>query len=318
VDQREMRYSAWLLCGQAHGALGQPEDAARAFCQAAQVPVDRRSEALGALSQLYQSRGDRGQAIAALEQARQMDPDNLQYLFNLGVLHLEEKQLDQAAEVFEQVLQRRPDYPPALLNLGYLARIRGQTGQAERFYQRLVQIQPEEVEARANLGHLYLAGERFEEAVAAFQQVRARNPGLLDINLGLLAGLALGGRWDQVLGEEVLRLFPEVEHGEGVSAAAAMVRLGTALVQRRLTQCAELAFRAAVGLDGGCLPARRCLGEVLFHQEAFWQAIAQFEAVVLAQPQDHESFARLGDCYRGLGVEEAARMCYARSGQGDR
>ena len=51
-----------------------------------------------------------------------------------------------------------------------------------------------------------------------------------------------------------------------------------------------------------------------FTRGAYWQAVAQLEVVLNAEPQDAASFNRLGDCYKQLGVEEAAQMCYARAG----
>ena len=91
--------------------------------------------------------------------------------------------------------------------------------------------------------------------------------------------------------------------------------LGAALLRRQLTKCAELALWAAVLLDGELVDARRALAEVLFAQGQFWKVVTQLEAVLLAVPQDGAAFMRLGDCYRQLGVDEAAQMCYAQSRQ---
>ena len=92
-----------------------------------------------------------------------------------------------------------------------------------------------------------------------------------------------------------------------------MVRFGALLAQRELHKCAEFAFAAAVALDGDCREARCCLAETHFALGAVWKAIAQYEAVLLADPQDAGSLQRLGDCYQQLGVDEAAQLAHSRS-----
>lgn len=316
IDQQDVRYSAQLLRAQAHQGLGEWDQAEAAYLQAAQTPLARRSEALGALSQMHQSRGRKARALQVLEEARQVDPDNLQHLFNMGVLHLEESRFPEARQAFAAVLATDPSHAPSLLNLGFLAKSAGELAEAEGLYRQVADLQPAGVEALANLGHLYMDMGRHAEAAAEFAQVRARDPQLLDINLGLLAGLTAQGRWDHQLAVEILAAFGQGQAGELAeqpAAARAFVRLGATLVGRQLPKCAEYAFHIAVGLDARCLEARRCLGQLFFHQGAYWKAIAQYEVALQLQPQDGSTFGALGDCYRKLGVEEAARMCYEQS-----
>jgi len=316
IDQRDLRYSALVLRAQAHQGLGEWDQAEAAYLQAAQVPVPRRSEALGSLSQLYKGLGKKARALEVLAEARQLGPTNLQHLFNIGVLHLEEGQGQAAQAAFQEVLEREPAHAPSLLNLGFLAKSGGDVQEAERRYLQVAQLQPEGIEAQANLGHLYMDEGRHAEAEAAFALVRRRDLQLLDINLGLLASLAVQGRWDQGLAGQILGLFSQGQAGEledQPAASRAFGRLGTTLAGRQLPKCAEYAFGIALALDGRNLEARRSLGQLFFLQRAYWKAIAQFEAAIQLQPQEGATFAALGDCYRKLGVEEAARMCYEQS-----
>ena len=63
------------------------------------------------------------------------------------------------------------------------------------------------------------------------------------------------------------------------------------------------------------MEARRCLGEIHWLQGAFWKAVTQYEALLLANPRDGQAFQSLGDCYQKLGVQDAAAMCYAKSAE---
>jgi len=327
IDQRELSYSSLCLCGRAHLQLDQMEPAAECFRRAAEVPVPRRSEALGSLSELLKAQGDAEGAMAALRQARQIDPDHPKHVFNMGMLHLGAGDVPAATRAFEQVLEREADNAPALLNLGFIAKSGGDVQTAEKHYLRLLSTEPDHLDARANLGHLYLSAERFREAVAAFELVRGADPSLLDINLGLLVSLLSEGRVDLPLVGEVTAAVAAVQAQDGwpdpLAAARALVQTGAALVRASQPKCAELTFRAALllaedageGTWVGVAQARRCLAEVLFTQGEFWKAVPQFEALLLADPGDGEAFRRLGDSYQKLGVTDAARLCYEKSAQ---
>jgi Tfp pilus assembly protein PilF len=316
VDYPEVLYSARVLAGKAYQGLGEIGNAERAFRQAAQVPVARRSEALGSVSELYRAQGDTTRAREALEEARRIDPDNLQHEFNLGDLLLREGDLDGAEACFAAVAERDPEQTPALLNRGYIARKRGDLGRAEAIYRQAMEHDREGVEARANLAHLLLEQERFAAAGALFEQVRERRTELLDIDLGLLVVRAARGEWPEAsrLAAEVCARFPEIEAAAPTPSdtARALLRLGTELVRQNQAKCAEFALLAAASLDPESMAAHRALAELHFARGAYWAAIAQYELLLKSNPEDGAAFSRLGDCYQSLGVAEAARMCYAR------
>jgi glycosyltransferase involved in cell wall biosynthesis/lipopolysaccharide biosynthesis regulator YciM len=323
IDYEEITYSAHLLCAQAHEALEQWLEVEAAYKSAAEVKVPRRSEALGSLSNLYKKLGQGTDARRALEAALAIDPENAQHLFNLGVLHLEAKEMDTAKAHFEKALLSQPNFALALLNMGYIAKAKGELGEAESIYRRAIDCDGEGVEARANLGHLFLEQERFAEAGVLFAQVRERQQGLLDIDLGYLLSLVQVPQRDWRACAELLReLKGRLGDWSAIPsdfatlpmAALRLGELGALLLRNNLHKCAELALFTAVVLDTSLVDVRRLLAEVLFGQGQYWKAVAHLEAVLVADSQDGQTFRRLGDCYQQLGVKEAAEMCYARSG----
>lgn len=323
IDYEEIHYSAHLLCAQAHEALEQWSEAEASFKRAAQTQVARRSEALGSLSNLYKKLQRTADAYSALQAALAIDPEHAEHLFNTGVLHLEAKEFVAAKEHFEKVLLSKPDFALALLNMGYIAKMQGELDEAEAIYRRAIACGGEGVEARANLGHLFLQQERFAEAGALFVEVRQQQQGLLDIDLGFLLSLVQVPQRDwpacvALLCELKGRLVDwNASAGDFANEQVAALRLGelgALLLRNNLHKCAELALSTAVVLNDELVDVRRLLAEVLFVQGNYWKAVAQLEAVLLAAPQDGQTFRRLGDCYQQLGVKEAAEMCYARSG----
>ena len=66
----KVKHSALTLCARSHRAMGQLESAETCLRQAAEVPVARRSEALGVLSDIYKATDRREGAMDLLREAR--------------------------------------------------------------------------------------------------------------------------------------------------------------------------------------------------------------------------------------------------------
>ena len=324
IDQDELQYSALCLAGRGYQTLGQFARAEASFIRAAGVPVNRRAEALGSLSEVHKAAGDRDKALQALSEAVDIDPNSAKHVFNIGMLHLDAGEHAEAAAQFQRVLEIKPNYGPAILNLGYIAKQEGRHDEAESLYKELIELAPDGVEARANLAHLYRDLERFEEAIEAFGEVRKLDPGLLDINLGLLASQSAIGDIDMELSRStmasVAALCVDLRSPEAV--AETFIEFGVYLVREGQLKCAQMALTVAVNMDSaapGNIPidtgirARRYLGEVYYSSGMYWEAVRQYEAILLADPKDGETFRRLGDCYARLGVDEAAKICYDRA-----
>ena len=323
IDYDEVNFSAHLLMARSYKARSMWSEAAASFRSAAATPVDRRSDALGSLSSMYRELGQLDEARSALGEALEMAPERPEHAFNMGVIELEAGKLDRAEPFFKQALALKSGHTLALLNLGYIAKNQGRLDEAEARYGQAIKCDDKGVEARANLAHLLVDQERYGEALTLFREVRSLESGLLDIELGYL--LSLVHQPERIWSDcrLVLRsldgLLSDWSVGEGDleqphSAALRLGELGVLLIRSEMHKCAELALRVAVALENDLLEVRRLLAEVLFTRGAYWQAVAQLEVVLNAEPQDAASFNRLGDCYKQLGVEEAAQMCYARAG----
>jgi glycosyltransferase involved in cell wall biosynthesis/Tfp pilus assembly protein PilF len=322
VDQSQLRYSAHVLRGKAYQQQGQQGAAEDDFKSAAAIDSPRRAEALGSLALLYKEQGRVAEAGDTLETAAKLQPDNVMHRFNLGVLHLEGGRADLAEAAFRAVVDQEEGYDPAWLNLGIIAKGRGKSEDAEKIYRRLLAKDPGHVEAGANLGHMLLGAERFAEALEIFSRVRQQKMNLLDVNLGYLVAASATGTFDTDTAEAVCALFPEIERRPedwtGVSTAAGVCgRLADVLEQKGMPQVAELALWCQVNLAPDDVGAQCRLGQVLMVRGDYWKAVGRFEAVLLRQPEDGAVFKLLGDCYQGMGAEEAARQCYERSRQAE-
>jgi tetratricopeptide (TPR) repeat protein len=316
-DPRKIKALVRLFMGHVHEAKGDIEEAVR--CYEASVTVGAaKAEALGPLSTALRKLGRRGEARRALEQAAACDPDNPHHPFNLGVMALEEKDLDRAEGLFAQATERGGGLPQALLNLGFIHKRRGAFDRAEEMYRRAAQQMEDATEAHANLGHLYLSLKRHDEAAEAFLKVRETQPGLLDVNLGL--AVASARRGDAGLVREMLQAAVRGTFGDALADSLPAVvsppdtaqlfsEVGRTLVGRGQPQCAAFAFETAWALDPQARTAALSLAEILRHQGEAWRAVEIYEALIQAAPGDADLFRRLGACYRQLNADVAAQAC---------
>ncbi len=71
------------------------------------------------------------------------NPQDVQYLRNLGVCLLNTRQIDAAIEVFTKLLRMDPNHEETILNLGYALRMAGKYSEARNWYIHLSQLNPQ-------------------------------------------------------------------------------------------------------------------------------------------------------------------------------
>jgi len=97
------------------------------------------------LASLRARSGDFAGGVSFLEQLLAKSPDDDQLLYNLGVLHGENKQYDEAMKYMQRALEKNPDNAAALNYVGYSWAERGENlDQAEAMITRALQLRPED------------------------------------------------------------------------------------------------------------------------------------------------------------------------------
>ncbi|MDR3481927.1 MAG: tetratricopeptide repeat protein [Burkholderiaceae bacterium] len=137
-------------------------------------------------------------ALAALQQAARLFPDDAETHNNLGVTLLDLGRLADAAASLRRALAIKPDYGDAHYNLGNTLYALGEGEDAVASYRRALQLKVNYVEAHCNLGIALHKLGQFEGAVASFLKALEIQPNLgaaHHVNLGnALKGL---GRFDE-------------------------------------------------------------------------------------------------------------------------
>lgn len=185
---------------------------------------------------------DVDRAMAALEEAYALDPENHELAFFLGEAWFNEGEPERALELFQAVLEARPEHFEALVFGGVLLHEGGERDDAVELLRRAVKAYPEDFLPAFSLGAVYAAGGDLRRAVSHLERAAELEP--LPQALYLLGNcLYEMGR----LGSAIARLQDAVKADPGFEEAWYV--LGLAYLDRSWNRKALDAFRRAQRLN---------------------------------------------------------------------
>ena len=167
--------------------------------------------------------GDLDAAIAALSEAREIDPDDARISRHLAAAERKGLHLRKAGEILDDALARRPDDPDLHLERAALLDQLGNLAAAAADCEAVLRSRPDDGGARLELGIIRLKEGRSGEAAASARRA--------------------------------------IELGAG--GARAQLLLGAASEAGGDLETAERAFRRSLDLDPSILEARHRLGQIL-------------------------------------------------------
>jgi predicted TPR repeat methyltransferase len=104
------------------------------------------------------------------------EPEQVDALHFLGVLHHQTGRSERAIELIRRAIDLLPDFAAPRINLGNILVARGAAAEATDSYRSALALQPDNLEALNNLGTVLKALRRFDEAEAQFQKALAVAP----------------------------------------------------------------------------------------------------------------------------------------------
>jgi tetratricopeptide (TPR) repeat protein len=87
-------------------------------------------------------------AIPFLLRATELDPDNVEFLFQYGLSLAQSELIDQAETIFQQVLNQDEEHSDAYYNLGVISLFKEQAETALEYFNKAVDIQPDHLLAQ--------------------------------------------------------------------------------------------------------------------------------------------------------------------------
>jgi tetratricopeptide (TPR) repeat protein len=177
--------------------IGHP-DLAIAEYQLLLKKLDKNTTALGEvhlhIAECYKRTGDLQTAVAHLQQARQLLPEDSAVLHNLGVLHDMLGKKNEAKGFYEASLKINGEDGVVLNNLAfYMAENGGDLDQALTYAQRAQRKMPHELAFADTIGVIYMKKNLVENAIEILEKVAANRPDQAVFRLHLAEALLKKG-----------------------------------------------------------------------------------------------------------------------------
>jgi len=161
---------------------GRAQDAVPQLREALRLDPTRR-DAAEALVRILQdqardavAKGNSGEALAFLSEARKCAPDNPDVQFELGTIELQVSLLEDAVKAFQRSLELRANNPLALYDLGRAFLGLSRFEDARQQFARYVDARPDDASGHCALGMTLAALERLPEARQQFDRSIALAP----------------------------------------------------------------------------------------------------------------------------------------------
>lgn len=140
------------------------------------------------LGAIEQRGGALSAAVEQFELALQADRHNLQYLLQLGTVHLQRRELDRAESCYREAIRLDARLPLAHYNLGVVLQQKLDLAGAQSAFEAAILHRPNFPEALTNLANVLVALGSDDRAAQCYGQAIAINPGLANAHhaLGLL------------------------------------------------------------------------------------------------------------------------------------
>jgi protein O-mannosyl-transferase len=166
-----MNTEAWLSIGQQLAPLGLVEPAVKLMGRGAEQAAFN-AECWRMLGNLHILAARPEEALNALKQADELEPENSETIVLMGVASQQAGKPREAAVFYRKALEGiEKDRPQLLNNLGRALVEAGEPAEAERSFQSALEEAPDYLDARMNLGMLYLESGRKQQAAEQLRKV---------------------------------------------------------------------------------------------------------------------------------------------------
>ncbi|MEM8827917.1 MAG: tetratricopeptide repeat protein [Cyanobacteria bacterium P01_G01_bin.19] len=138
------------------------------------------------------------------------------HILQLAAKYHQANDFTQAKQFYSKILEVEPNQPDALYGLGVLERQRGKDSEAEKMFRALLDIQPKYFKAWFSLGNLYQAQGQWLKAEQAYQQALILRPNEAPIYNNLGYTQKLQGKLDEAICcyQQALSIQPNCKEAE--------------------------------------------------------------------------------------------------------
>jgi tetratricopeptide (TPR) repeat protein len=313
------------------------------------LETHRSAEANLSAGRALRALGESRAASEYFDRALVLNPQLSTALFEKGLVVSETGDWSQAADFFRKALANSPHFAAAHLALGEMLLRTGDFEDSRNELNRALELDGNSAGAHHGLGLIDLQEGKIDQAIADFRRIIAMRPGSVDAERGLARALALQHKWTEAAAllrhvtsantnssEDASALGTALSNvGDQAGAAEEFARArelsnhelimlratgdnnwGISLRNEGKLEQAGAAFRRALGDDPSFCDAHDDLGEVLWMEKQFPEALSEFQAALRCNPHSAMVHNNLGSAllYFSHDVEAAIgqfRACLA-------
>lgn len=236
-------------------------------------------------------------AVAAYRTATTEAPNDAQAWLGLGLALEKKRQWQAALEAFQKASTLDARLADPSRGQGAMLLRLDRPAEAEAAFRKAVEIDRKFPAAQLGLGDALVRQKKIPEALAVYEAgVRFGSKTAPDFYKGL--GEAQAARDSVQAAELWLLKARESATTMPPSVQGPIFRaLGDLYMQRKIPELAIVNYEQAKGIDGGDLDTRMALGNALYQRGRYNEALAEYKAVVEADPQYAEGYLKLGNLY---------------------
>ncbi len=231
---------------------------------------DQNPESHNQLGSIYQQQGKNKDAVASFQRAITLKKDYADPYINISSIMLTINERGQGKRILKDALENCPPHPLVFNNLGAFFKKETDFDQARYYFEKGLKIAPNNYLLNNNLGDIFLLTEDFIAAEKHYLAAYNANPNATET----LCNLA-------IIFKQLNELKKAFEYGK-----------------RAVTQ------------DPTNPKFNNLLGDILYANNQFQEALFCYEQVHLHIPKEATIFDKIGCCYRALESFDKARDAY--------
>ncbi|WP_445629182.1 tetratricopeptide repeat protein [Nostoc sp. DSM 114167] len=255
-------------------------------------------------------------------------PDALQ----LASQYYQSKRFTQAEEIYRQIIDLDPQQSEAFYGLGLLAQQQEQYQNAEQFFQAALQLQPEAGSIHNSLGFSLQQQGKLEEAIACYEKALLILPDSIEVQINIKNILHIQGKLSPeeqahyaelneqfALGKQKAGDFKTAElyYRQAIALQPDLVssytNLGEVLQKQGRFNDAIDSYQQALKIKPDYHYAYHNLGYLFQEKGKFAEAIEVYEKTLSIQPDFAITYNNLGNIFRAQNKFDAAIESYQKA-----
>ncbi|WP_179954297.1 tetratricopeptide repeat protein [Denitrobaculum tricleocarpae] len=240
------------------------------------------------------------EAESLYQQALAISPGQIDALYYLGVLYLQNGVNDAAAEYLTKALRKQPKFAEGHFNLGVALQEQGKLKEASKAYSQAIKGDKNLAPAHLNLGNVYMDLEQYDRASSVFKKLIKLAPESEQAHLNLGRAASLKGDKDVAMTayRNALEISPDY--------ADAHLNIGAILLERHETEDAKTYFEQALSFDPGNAEAYNNMGVAWRRDGYLDNAMSCFAMASEIKPGFGDAHNNMAATYNAFGDNERA------------